>query len=191
MAVVVRVRIQTPWPIDATVRRHSTRRSGASARDETWTADGTEAAMNTSYMDSAAESYVADSLDDKDRAIAKAKAIRCRTRTPKRAPRPRRAAPSRYAGASPPTTSRPARSSWPRRGSPRSMTCTTPAGDGTGPSSSWEGNGHVHSSMHCKTCRQTTRFAWMTDYSGADEEKIFAVNRPGFSAATLRARALG
>ena len=42
--------------------------------------------MNTSYMDSAAESYVADSLDDKDRAIAKAKAIRCRTRTPKRAP---------------------------------------------------------------------------------------------------------
>lgn len=36
-------------------------------------------------------------------------------------------------------------------------------------------NGHVHSSMHCSTCNRDgniTRFAWMTDYSGADEAAI-------------------
>jgi len=36
-------------------------------------------------------------------------------------------------------------------------------------------NGHVHSSMDCSTCNRegkVTRFAWMTDYSGADEQTI-------------------
>lgn len=33
-------------------------------------------------------------------------------------------------------------------------------------------NGHVHSSTGCSTCRPTTRFAWLTDYSGADEDAI-------------------
>lgn len=36
-------------------------------------------------------------------------------------------------------------------------------------------NGHVHSSMQCSTCNRegnVTRFAWMTDYSGADEKTI-------------------
>lgn len=35
--------------------------------------------------------------------------------------------------------------------------------------------GHLHSSMHCSTCNREgklTRFAWMTDYSGATEEEI-------------------
>lgn len=35
-------------------------------------------------------------------------------------------------------------------------------------------NGHVHSSMDCSTCRPTTQFAWMTQYSGADEDAIVA-----------------
>src|SRR5690625_3708803 len=35
-------------------------------------------------------------------------------------------------------------------------------------------NGHVHSSTSCSTCRPTTQYAWMTDYSGADEETIVA-----------------
>lgn len=35
-------------------------------------------------------------------------------------------------------------------------------------------NGHVHSSTSCWTCRPTTQYAWMTDYSGADEEAIVA-----------------
>lgn len=34
------------------------------------------------------------------------------------------------------------------------------------------GNGHVHSSMGCSTCRPTTQYAWLTDYSGADEDAI-------------------
>lgn len=34
------------------------------------------------------------------------------------------------------------------------------------------GNGHVHSSMNCSTCFPTTQFLWITDYSGADEDKI-------------------
>ena len=33
-------------------------------------------------------------------------------------------------------------------------------------------NGHVHSSTDCSTCRPTTQFAWLTDYSGADEAAI-------------------
>lgn len=33
-------------------------------------------------------------------------------------------------------------------------------------------NGHVHSSTDCSTCRPTTQFAWLTDYSGADEYAI-------------------
>ncbi len=36
-------------------------------------------------------------------------------------------------------------------------------------------NGHVHKSMHCSTCNREgtlTRFAWMTEYSGADENTI-------------------
>lgn len=35
--------------------------------------------------------------------------------------------------------------------------------------------GHLHSSMHCSTCNREgklTRFAWMTDYSGATEDEI-------------------
>lgn len=35
-------------------------------------------------------------------------------------------------------------------------------------------NGHVHSSMTCSTCRSTTQYAWLTDYSGADEDAIVA-----------------
>src|SRR5690625_206727 len=35
-------------------------------------------------------------------------------------------------------------------------------------------NGHVHSSTSCSTCRPTTQYAWMTDYSGADEDAIVA-----------------
>lgn len=35
-------------------------------------------------------------------------------------------------------------------------------------------NGHVHSSMDCSTCRPTTQYAWLTDYSGADENEIVA-----------------
>lgn len=35
-------------------------------------------------------------------------------------------------------------------------------------------NGHVHSSTSCSTCRPTTQYAWMTDYSGADEKAIVA-----------------
>ncbi|WP_342314680.1 hypothetical protein LIX17_25905 (plasmid) [Mycobacterium avium subsp. hominissuis] len=32
--------------------------------------------------------------------------------------------------------------------------------------------GHVHSSTNCSTCYPTTRYAWLTDYSGKDEEHI-------------------
>jgi hypothetical protein len=34
------------------------------------------------------------------------------------------------------------------------------------------GNGHIHSTMDCGTCYQTTQFLWLTEYSGADEDKI-------------------
>lgn len=33
-------------------------------------------------------------------------------------------------------------------------------------------NGHVHKSMSCSTCYPSTRYAWLTDYSGKDEEQI-------------------
>lgn len=33
-------------------------------------------------------------------------------------------------------------------------------------------NGHVHSSMACHTCRPTTWFNWLPEYSGASEEQI-------------------
>lgn len=33
-------------------------------------------------------------------------------------------------------------------------------------------NGHVHSSMDCSTCRLTTQYAWLTEYSGKDEDEI-------------------
>lgn len=35
-------------------------------------------------------------------------------------------------------------------------------------------NGHVHSSTSCSTCRPTTQYAWMADYSGTDEDAIVA-----------------
>ncbi len=34
------------------------------------------------------------------------------------------------------------------------------------------GNGHIHSTMNCGTCYPTTQFLWLTEYSGADEDKI-------------------
>lgn len=34
------------------------------------------------------------------------------------------------------------------------------------------GNGHVHKTMGCSTCRPTTRFAWLTDYSAHKEAEI-------------------
>ncbi|MDN5895247.1 MAG: hypothetical protein L0H93_14640 [Nocardioides sp.] len=43
-------------------------------------------------------------------------------------------------------------------------------------------NGHVHSSTSCSTCRPTTQYAWMTDYSGADENAI--VSDAGYRACT-------
>lgn len=33
-------------------------------------------------------------------------------------------------------------------------------------------SGHVHSSMNCSSCYPTTRYAWVTDYSGKDEQEI-------------------
>lgn len=44
-------------------------------------------------------------------------------------------------------------------------------------------NGHVHSSMSCSTCRPTTQYAWMTDYSGSSEEEI--VDAAGERACTV------
>lgn len=35
-------------------------------------------------------------------------------------------------------------------------------------------NGHVHKDMHCGTCRFTTQYAWMIDYSGKNEDEIVA-----------------
>lgn len=32
--------------------------------------------------------------------------------------------------------------------------------------------GHVHSSTHCASCYITTRYTWLTDYSGKDEKEI-------------------
>lgn len=33
-------------------------------------------------------------------------------------------------------------------------------------------SGHVHSSTHCASCYPTTRYAWLTDYSGKTEDEI-------------------
>jgi hypothetical protein len=33
-------------------------------------------------------------------------------------------------------------------------------------------NGHVHSSMHCSTCYDTTEFIWLTEYSDHAEDEI-------------------
>lgn len=35
-------------------------------------------------------------------------------------------------------------------------------------------NGHVHSSMDCSTCFDSTRYEWLVHYSGADEAEIVA-----------------
>ncbi len=45
------------------------------------------------------------------------------------------------------------------------------------------GNGHVHRSMSCSTCYPTTRYAWMTEYSGKAEEEI--VTDAGDAACTV------
>jgi hypothetical protein len=48
------------------------------------------------------------------------------------------------------------------------------------------GDGHVHSSMVCPTCnrgKDWTRFAWMVEYSGANEEEI--VDAAGVRACTV------
>lgn len=34
--------------------------------------------------------------------------------------------------------------------------------------------GHVHSSTHCHTCRPSTRFVWLPEYSGAEQDQIIA-----------------
>lgn len=44
-------------------------------------------------------------------------------------------------------------------------------------------NGHVHKSRDCSTCFDTTEFAWLTDYSGADEAEI--VEAAGETACTV------
>jgi hypothetical protein len=43
--------------------------------------------------------------------------------------------------------------------------------------------GHLHSSRSCSTCRWTTAFAWMPEYSGADEAEI--VDLAGEDACTV------
>jgi hypothetical protein len=48
------------------------------------------------------------------------------------------------------------------------------------------GNGHVHSSMHCSTCNRglhATQFQWMTDWSAKDEAEI--VEAAGWRACTV------
>ena len=44
-------------------------------------------------------------------------------------------------------------------------------------------NGHVHRNRHCTTCFPTTRYTWLPDYSGADENKI--VEDAGEAACTV------
>jgi len=44
-------------------------------------------------------------------------------------------------------------------------------------------DGHVHSSMDCSTCFASTKFGWLTDYSGAEEIEI--VEDAGSSACTI------
>ena len=45
------------------------------------------------------------------------------------------------------------------------------------------GNGHVHKNMNCSTCFPTTQYAWMTDYSGKNEDEI--VDAAGERACTV------
>lgn len=35
-------------------------------------------------------------------------------------------------------------------------------------------NGHVHSSMHCSTCRPTTTYGWLPELSGSTEAEAVA-----------------
>lgn len=44
-------------------------------------------------------------------------------------------------------------------------------------------NGHVHKSQDCSTCFPTTEFAWLPQYSGADEDEI--VEAAGETACTI------
>lgn len=37
-------------------------------------------------------------------------------------------------------------------------------------------NGHIHSSMHCSTCRPTTQFGWLPEVSGKTEEEAVAAH---------------
>ena len=34
------------------------------------------------------------------------------------------------------------------------------------------GNGHIHRNMSCSTCYPTTRYGWLTEYSGSNEEQL-------------------
>lgn len=45
------------------------------------------------------------------------------------------------------------------------------------------GQGHVHRSTSCSTCRPTTQFEWLVDYSGATEQEI--VDAAGERACTV------
>lgn len=46
-----------------------------------------------------------------------------------------------------------------------------------------QANGHLHSSTQCSTCRWTTQFAWMTEFSGMSAEEI--VDMAGEDACTV------
>jgi hypothetical protein len=35
-------------------------------------------------------------------------------------------------------------------------------------------DGHIHKDMHCRTCRITTQYGWLPEYSGKDEAEIVA-----------------
>lgn len=39
-------------------------------------------------------------------------------------------------------------------------------------------NGHIHSSMDCSTCRDTTQFSWLPQVSGKSEEDAVAAHGP-------------
>lgn len=45
------------------------------------------------------------------------------------------------------------------------------------------GNGHVHRSMQCSTCRPTTQYHWVTEYSGKSQDEV--VNDAGERACTV------
>ena len=44
-------------------------------------------------------------------------------------------------------------------------------------------DGHIHKSMSCSTCRPTTQFAWLTQYSGTTEAEV--VEDAGMMACTV------